>query len=201
MAPKIQVSWSLIDTSNQQVYHKEPAQDVPHGETRTIDLTGLLKASADTRLVITATASNHELPYENSITISSVEMYLQHPSSYSPFTVYNSTGLNFTVEAVGKLSKILECKVDGNVAFTETIAADGTKTRSISIDSKYCSHGYHKVEVNLYQNIGTSSKPIANENAKATPLIFEVATKENGNQTPIIWLGGYQSTYYQYDTI
>ena len=35
----------------------------------------------------------------------------------------------------------------------------------------------------------------------AEPLIYEIAIVEAGNQMPIIWLGDYQDTYYNYDTI
>ena len=201
LTPNVQVSWMLVDAVTKQAYYKEPVQNIPHGETRTIELTHLLKPSMDTEIIITAKASNHEMPHENSVTISSVEMKLQHPSSYTPFKTYSSTGLSLTCEVTGKLSKILECKVDGVVAFTKALSIDAVKSQSIDIDSKYTPHGHHLIEINLYQNIGTTSKPIANKTAKAQPLIFEIATIEDGNPKPIIWLGNYQNVYYQYDVI
>jgi hypothetical protein len=118
LASNLQVSWMLVDAYTKQAYYKEPIQNIPHGETRTIELTHLLKPSMDTEIIITAKASGHEIPHENSVIISSVEMKLQHPSSYTPFKTYPSTGLSLSCEATGKLPKILECKVDGVVAFT-----------------------------------------------------------------------------------
>jgi hypothetical protein len=60
-------------------------------------------------------------------------------------------------------------------------------------------HGYHTVEINLYQNLGTTEKP--KKGIATNPLIYEIAVTATGNQTPIIWLGNYQDTYFNYDTI
>ena len=201
LSNRINVSCSLVDRSNGQTYYKEPTYSVNHEETRVIELTNLLKPSTETEIIIVATAPNHETSHQSSEYITSVEMKLQQPSSYTPFKTYPATGLSLTCEVTGNLSKILECTVDGTVVFTKALAYDSVKSQSIDIDSKYTPHGHHKVEINLYQNIGGSSKPVANKKAKAEPLIFEIATIEEGNQKPIIWLGDYQSIYYQYDII
>jgi hypothetical protein len=48
--------------------------------------------------------------------------------------------------------------------------------------------------VDLYPVVNNiTGKPI-------TPVIFEVAVI-NGKDTPIVWLGNYQKTYYTYDAI
>ena len=59
-------------------------------------------------------------------------------------------------------------------------------------------HGVHTVMVRLFQSINGS------EGREVEPLKFEIAVDDKtlgDNRLPIIWLGDYKSTYYNYEII
>jgi len=91
----------------------------------------------------------------------------------------------------------MEVRFDGKVVpgYSKTMGPNDEWNDDIVIPSDLCTHGHHTVRVDLYPIVnGVQGKPV-------TPIIFEIAVEVTGNDTPIVWLGEYQDTYYTYDSI
>jgi hypothetical protein len=99
------------------------------------------------------------------------------------------------------LSKVLRWYIDGTLRHEEVLASNSTNPRSFTVPPVFIDHGHHLIEVKLYQNLGSMDAPVLG--LESNILKYEIATKDtqNGNDLPIIWLGDYQESYYNYDTI
>lgn len=200
LANKLTVNWSLIDADTEQVYYQGTAMTVEHDKVETLKLGEYLKNSTNTIIQLQATGINHEGPSAiRQASVSTVEMYVEQTSRYSPTFKYDSTNVSLECNAIGNLSKILEWSVDGGVVETTYLNASSTNPQTFSIPQKLATHGSHLIEINLYQNLGDSENP--RKGIASKPLKYEIAIVENGNFKPIIWLGDYQEVYYNYDTI
>ena len=193
------VTWQYIDDITEQPYFKD-SEEMAHGATKVLELTGVLQPSTRTKILVTAEAAGHEKVFETYVKITSVAMYLEHPYTYSPAATYWIDDVKLYCNAYGSLSKILEWRLNDTIIETKVLNADTQGENSIVIPQDKLRHGYHKIEIRLYQNIGTDSKPVKSL-VQAEPLIYEIAVKEPGNLMPIIWLGEFQDTYYNYDVI
>jgi hypothetical protein len=118
-------------------------------------------------------------------------MYLEQTSRYDPSYKYDSNNVALECNAIGNLSKILEWTVDGNVvaSATKVLNANSTNPQTFTIPKDLASHGYHSIEINLYQNLGDEQNP--KKGLPSNPLKYEIAVLEAGNEKPIIWLGDY----------
>lgn len=199
LADFLTVTWQYIDDITGQPYFKD-SEEMAHGTTKVLELTGALQPSTRTKILVTAEAAGHEKAFETYVKITSVAMYLEHPYTYSPAATYWIDDVKLYCNAYGSLSKILEWRLNDNIIETKVLNADTQGENSIVIPQDKLRHGYHKIEIRLYQNIGTDSKPVKSQ-VQAEPLIYEIAVKEPGNLMPIIWLGEFQDTYYNYDVI
>ena len=199
---KLTVYWSLIDADSEQVYYTGIPVSADHDVKTSLSVGSYLKESTDTIIELYATGINHDEPsVTRQASVSTVEMYLEQTSSYDPSYTYDAAGVTLYCNAVGSLSKILEWTFDGKVLSSQVLPANSTNPQSFAVPTEYTSHGYHTVEVNLYQNLGDATNP--KKGLPATPLIYEIAVVKSGDssQMPIIWLGDYQETYYNYDII
>ena len=200
LAEDMTVYWSLIDKDSGQVYYKGTPVGVKHNVPYNLPVGDYLKESAETVIELYAEALNHdEASAIRQATVTTVEMYLEHTSRYNPANRYSSTNVNLECNAIGNLSKILEWSVDGSVVESKVLTPNSTNPQTFTVPTTLASHGYHTIQVNLYQNLGSADAP--KKGISANPLIYEIAVTEAGNNTPIIWLGEYQDTYYNYDTI
>ena len=200
LANNLTVQWSLIDADSGQVYYAGIPLSVKHNEKTVLSLGAYLKPSTDTTIELYATGINHEEPSATrQANVTTVEMYLEQTSRYDPSYKYDSNNAVLECNAIGDLSKILEWTIDGRVVQSTVLGAKSTNPQSLKVPADLAKHGYHSVEVTLYQNLGSEQAP--KKGLPAKPLIYEIAIVEAGNQTPIIWLGDYQDTYYNYDTI
>ena len=202
-ANTLTVYWSLIDKDSNQVYYTGiPRTDVKHNVPYVLPLGDYLKESTDTIVELYATGINHDEPsVTRQAAITTVEMYLEQTSRYDPSYKYDSNNVALECNAIGNLSKILEWSVDGNVitSATKVLNANSTNPQTFTIPKELASHGYHSIEINLYQNLGDEKNP--KKGLPSNPLKYEIAVLEAGNIKPIIWLGDYQDTYYNYDII
>ena len=199
---KLSIYWSLIDADTEQPYYTGIPISANHGEVTTLNIGSYLKDSTSTIIELYATGINHDEPsLTRQASVSTVEMYLEQTSSYDPSYRYSAGKTVLSCNAVGQLSKILEWTFDGKVLFTEVLSDKATNPRDFAVPIEYATHGFHTIEVNLYQNLGDSTN--YRKGLPATPLKYEIAIVKEGDNTqlPIIWLGDYQETYYNYDTI
>jgi hypothetical protein len=99
------------------------------------------------------------------------------------------------------VAKIVECWFDNNLIDTHYLSNSNSGQNSFTVPAQYRTHGYHKVEIKLYQNDGTVTEPI--KGYAIEPLQYEIGIMEKGNSDApvIIWLGNYKSVYYNYDSI
>ena len=202
LTSKLTIYWSLIDADNGQVYYTGIPVSANHDEVTKLNVGSYLKESTSTTIELYATGINHDQPsVTRQASVSTVEMYLEQTSSYDPSYRYGAGKTVLSCNAIGKLSKILEWTFDGKMLYSEVLASNATNPRDFAVPAEYATHGYHVVEVNLYQNLGDNNNPI--KGLPATPLKYEIAVVEEGNSKalPIIWLGDYQEEYYNYDTI
>ena len=199
LANKLTVYWTLIDTDSGQAYYTGIPITANHNEVTKLSLGSYLKESTDTTIELYATGINHEEPSAlKQANVTTVEMYLEQTSRYDPSYKYDTSSVGLECNVIGNLSKILEWSIDGgDIKHTVVLGANSTNPQTFSPVG--LSHGHHTVEVNVYQNLGDANKPI--KGLPAEPLIYEIATVETGNEMPIIWLGSYQDTYFNYDTI
>ena len=196
------VHWSLIDADTLQPYYTGIPIPADHDKVTTLNVGSYLKDSTSTIIELYATGLNHdEQSLTRQISVSTVEMYLEQTSSYDPSYRYSAGKTVLSCNAVGKLSKILEWTFDGKVLFTEVLSDKSTNPRSFEVPEQYSTHGFHTIEVNLYQNLGDTIN--YRKGLPAAPLKYEIAIVKEGDSTqlPIIWLGDYQDVYYNYDTI
>ena len=199
---KLTVYWSLIDADSEQVYYTGIPVSADHDKKTSLSIGSYLKESTDTIIELYATGINHDEPsVTRQASVSTVEMYLEQTSGYSPSYTYDSNDVTLYCNAIGNLSKILEWTFDGKTLLTKVLPANSTNPQEFKVPTEYTSHGYHTVEINLYQNLGDAENP--KKGLPAEPLIYEIATVKTGDssQIPIIWLGDFQDVYYNYDII
>ena len=197
------ITWSLSTTtagSTEQYYTNTVS--VKNGEEGKINIGPYLRESATTTVTLVASGANHDADSrQRSYTVTTTYLTLKQTSSFSPANYYNTTNVVLSCQAEGNTEKIVKCWFDGVLIEARAVSKNATTEVSFSIPSQYTTHGYHGVKIELYQNLGTTDEPI--EGLSVDPLEYEIATVEVGNSSlpPIIWLGNYQETYYNYDTI
>jgi hypothetical protein len=100
--------------------------------------------------------------------------------------------------AIGNTAKILDFYFDGELVEHRQLAANAVSTQSYQVKAEKCSHGYHTVEIRLFQDLDGDYGLESNNRLK-----FEIPVVISGDssQKPIIWLGDYKDVYYNYDSI
>lgn len=200
-ANKLKIYWSLIDADTKQVYYNGLPKEVNHDEISTLNIGAYLKESTTTTIELYAEGLNHDqISVIRQASVTTVEMYLEQ-TNYNPATTYNEGEAILNCNAIGNLSKILEWTVDGKVVGEEVLLPNSLNPRTFKIPNDLSKHGYHAIEVNLYQNLGDDQNPI--KGLAAEPLKYEIAIVNRNDKTkpPVIWLGDYKEQYYNYETI
>lgn len=126
---------------------------------------------------------------------------LPHPN-FNNVNTYPPTGVTIYCTTVGGLEKVIYYYFETNGIETclnpsGTVIGPGTSEQSITVPSDLATHGSHKVRIELYQRINGK----ADTTSAATPIEMEIGVVDPEDQKAIIWLGDYQSEYYQYDSI
>ena len=198
LSQDITIAWSLSyknAAGAEEIYHQEQ-KTVKHGIRDFIDFGVWLKDSAITKVTLQASALNHEAEsWIQSISVSTSNLELSHISSFSPTNIYNANNVILSCNAIGNTAKILDFYFDGELLEHRVLAANALTTQSYTVPNHYCTHGHHSVAIELYQSLD------GNYGLGVEPLKFEIPVVIAGNDKPIIWLGGYQSVYYNYDSI
>ena len=145
-----------------------------------------------------SSTKSREITYE--FYTSTLEL-LEHPN-FSNVNTYSPDGVTIYCTTVGDLEKIIYYYFETNGVETllnpsGTVVGAGTNEQSFVVPASLATHGSHKVRIELYQYINGK----ADLTSSATPIEMEIGVVEHGNDKPIIWLGAYQSEYYQYDSI
>lgn len=148
----------------------------------------------------TGSASTDSRSFEYHFYTSDLQL-LRH-ESFNNINIYPSENINITCTTIGDLEKIIYYYFETNgetILLNEggTPVGAGNVEASFSVPASLATHGVHKVRIELYQyNNGVTLYSTA-----ATPIEMEIAVVETNNLFPIIWLGDYNTEYYQYDSI
>lgn len=145
-----------------------------------------------------ASTASREFTYE--FYTSNLEL-LQH-SNFNNINTYSPNDVTIYCTAIGDLDKIIYFyfENDGQMVLLNprgNVLSPGTNEVSYQVDSALATHGPHKVRIELYQYINGK----VDTTSSATPIEMEIGVVDSNSNQPIIWLGDYQSEYYQYDSI
>ena len=176
-------------------------KDVTSGELSFIELTNLRESTTNV-ISLTASGVNHdrESP-KREIVVSTSVLTLKQSSGFSAVSTYTPNNVVLKCDAEGTLPRILDFYFDEQLVETKLLDSTSLTTQSYAVPSSYCTHGAHKVRIELYYNSGSTDEPIRDAGIVIEPLKYEIAVYEVGVKDPIIWFGEYQSVYYNYDTI
>lgn len=123
-----------------------------------------------------------------------VQLSLLENDEFSPLKMYNGTA-TITCEVEGAIDKILEFWVDGQLKEQKLLDSSNQSQGRQSTIVTGLTHGTHSVEIKLYQSVN------GEYGAQVPSLKYEIASKEEGNNTPIIWLGSFKDVYQNYEQI
>ena len=201
---RLTLSWSVaikssLGTTNTPYIQ---GQMIVTNEVRTyVELEGL-RESATSEITLTLSSQGHDKPNVKSFTVVTSPLSLNYPSGFSSTIKYNANSpVNLTCVVEGNLQKILTYYFDEDIIKEVPLKASESGTQFITVPTEYCTHGYHKVKIQLHYNSGTYDVPVKDENIEIPALEYEIPIYEQGNMTPIIWLGTFKSKYYNYETI
>ena len=163
------------------------------------------KARQSTENVLTmyaqGSASTASREFSYTFFTSNLEL-LQH-TNFNNVNTYTPSGVTIYCSTVGDLEKIIYYYFendDGEMILLNsggTVVPAGTNEQNYTVPESLATHGPHKVRIELYQYI--NGKP--DFTSAATPIEMEIAVVDSNNDLPVIWLGEYNSEYYQYDSI
>ena len=204
LAKKLTIDWKLYEGDSESgfMYYSSTLQ-VESGVKTYLNFGSYLRNSTTTTISLVAKGSNHD---SNSAvreaTITTTAMSLKMASGFSNLDPFDKDKVRFTVIAEGKIDKTLDITFDGALLDPKkynsvggTILAGSTqKNYDIVIPAALCTHGAHKIKVDLYQLINGERKQ------STEPIEFEIAVND-GQLVPIVWLGNYNKIYYTYDSI
>lgn len=192
------VFWELTDTSTNIVY-KKGTFDAEHGVTVQLPLGPYLRESTTTKIQVWADGPNHEqISRKAGPSVTTSELYLALPSSYSALNVYDDpANVTFTCNVYGDMTRVAIFYFDGKEISRFSLKEDDSvecTTGKVSTD--LTTHGSHTVRIELWQQY-----PNGKLGLFADAIQFEVAIKDGISEKPIIWLGEYADSYYNYDSI
>ena len=200
IADRITISWSLYEgdtiEDGAMPYDSDTTQ-VNSGERSYLEIGSRLRKSTTSTLRLIATAINHDKPsLKRDAVIATTNMELRMEASFSNTTVRDPDGMKFTAYAEGGTDRILVVGFDDDEEYQVISLKKGDAAQqNIVIDKTLGTHGVHKVKLTLYKsNNGERGQSV-------DPIEFELAVKQPGNNTPLIWFGSYQKVYYTYDSI
>lgn len=201
---RMTLSWSVaikssLGTTNTPYIQGQMTVD---NEVRTyVELEGL-RESATSEITLTLSSQGHDKPNVKSFTVMTSPLSLNYPSGFSSTIRYNANNpVNLTCVVEGNLQKILTYYFDDDIIKEVPLKSSESGTQFITVPSEYCTHGYHKVKIQLHYNSGTYDIPVKDENIEIPALEYEIPIYEQGNSTPIIWMGTFKNKYYNYETI
>lgn len=196
------VNWFLAEKvgNNYVTYHNGTSFMVEHGVPTELSFGEFLRPSTTSRISIQATGINSGDTPTRAQDFTTSELSLTENSDFSTMAVYDTDNLIVWCNVSGNMNKILDYYFDDELVHTERLSPTSETAQKFQIPSNLCTHGYHKVRIELFQAIGNTLATA--ERALFVPALeFETAVKTAGNTKPIIWLGQYQKQYYNYDDI
>lgn len=196
-APKdqfINIAITVTDgVTDQQTFYNYRATN---GVAFNLNIGSYLPLSSKIRVVVEATSDNTtntaQIRHLNRATI---KLGLKKVSDFNPKDIYGTNNkFLFKCMPVGAVTKKLEIYVDDVLAQTATIESSiSDSLYTVGVDNQ--SHGAHRVKAILSADINGTT-------VTTDPIEYEVAWKEEGNNTPIIWCPElYTTSIIQYEDL
>ena len=200
MDDKLTVYWKLeAKTGTSYTLYEQGMLDVMSGVVSTFDAGEKLRPNATTRITMYAYGINSGESASKYIEVACSELKLEEDSNFSALTRYAPDQVQLACNAIGSMNKILKYYFDGQLIHTAKLNASAESFQTFQVPEQYATHGSHKARIELWQAIVLSGQ--WNEGIMVQPIEFEIGVFEAGNINPVIWLGPYQSEYYNYDPI
>lgn len=192
MDDEMTISWR-IELDETKVTYAQGNFIVPSGKPYTFEFGNQLRNSASSTLYLTASGVNSGSTRTINFKVTTVELTLM---SSEKFTNASAFGSSFTMycNISGAIDKILVWSIDGEVMARQILGKGAAGEQKCEVSG--ISHGYHTVNINLLQSINGEEGVGVKE-----PLEFEIAVSDGVSTDPIIWLGKYDSLYYNYDSV
>lgn len=200
MDNQLTVRWTLeAKSGTSYVPYDNGLIDVATGVSSVFELGEKLRPDATSRLRMQAVGVNSKESTEKYIEVKTSELRLTESVNFSAINRYTPDNIQLQCNAIGAMNKILKYYFDDKPIKTVQLNASSENFQSFQVPSDIATHGSHTVRIELYQGIVVSG--IWKEGIMVDPIEFEIGVFEAGNTEPVIWLGKYQSEYYNYDPI
>ena len=200
MDDKLTVHWTLeAKSGTAYTLYAQGILDVQSGVNSTFDLGSHLRADTTTRLTMYAAGVNSGESTSKNIEVVTSQLVLTQSANFSALNRYTPATVQLQCNAIGAMNKILKYYFDDQLIATKQLPASAENYQSYMVPSSVATHGSHKIRIELWQAIVVSGK--WTEGIMVDPIEFEIGVFEAGNTEPVIWLGNYQSEYYNYDPI
>ena len=201
---QLTITYTLAYTEDGTNYttYKTDRLLVPSGERYAFDFGQYARLSSSSKLTLKATQANAEGSITRSIEFSTSNLQLTPDSTFSNLSTFDPAALSLRCNAIGSMNKIVEYYFDDMTTpfYIENLTSSDAENRIVNVQQKggnkvSLTHGNHQVAIRLFQSINGV------KGIEVEPLIFEVALNDGLSQKPIIWLGEYKTSYYNYDII
>lgn len=200
----ITITYTLAYTEDGTNYttYKTGSEQFPSGVRSEFEFGEIARLSSSSRLTLKATQQNAEGSISRNIVFTTSKLELTLDNNFSNLNTFDANSVTLRCNAIGAMNKIVEYYFDDPTTpiYTENLKENDTENRTVNVQQVgqgkvNLSHGSHEIWIRLYQAIN------GKKGIEVTPLHFEIAIRESGNQKPIIWLGDYKDTYFNYDII
>ena len=201
---QLTITYTLAYTEDGTNYttYKTDRLLVVSGERTAFDFGQYARLSSSSRLTLKATQANAEGSITRNIEFSTSNLQLTPDSTFSNLSTFDPAALSLRCNAIGSMNKIVEYYFDDMTTpfYVENLTSSDAENRIVNVQQKggnkvSLTHGNHQVAIRLFQSINGV------KGIEVEPLIFEVALNDGLSQKPIIWLGEYKTSYYNYDII
>ena len=197
---KIIITYTLAYTEDGHNYttYKTGSSQFNSGERSSLEIGEIARLSSSSRLTLRASQQNHSSTQSRDVYFNTSKLELTPDTTFSNLSTFEANAVTLRCNAIGSMDKIVEYYFDDPTTpiVVENLRENDSENRTVSLVGKAnLTHGAHEVWIRLFQSIN------GEKGIEVTPLHFEIAIRESGNSKPIIWLGDYKDTYFNYDTI
>lgn len=197
---KITITYTLAYTEDGHNYttYKTGSAQYNSGERSSFEIGEIARLSSSSRLTLRASQQNHSSTQSRDVYFSTSKLELTPDTTFSNLSTFDADSVTLRCNAIGSMDKIVEYYFDDPTTpiYIEKLRENDSENRTVSLIGKAnLTHGAHEVWIRLFQSIN------GEKGIEVAPLHFEIAIRESGNSKPIIWLGEYKDTYFNYDTI
>ena len=197
---KITITYTLAYTEDGHNYttYKTGSAQYNSGERSGLEIGEIARLSSSSRLTLRASQQNHQSTQSRDVYFSTSKLELTPDTTFSNLNTFDADSVTLRCNAIGSMDKIVEYYFDDATTpiYTEKLKERDSENSTVRLIGKAnLTHGAHQVWIRLFQSIN------GEKGTEVTPLHFEIAIRESGNSKPIIWLGEYKTTYFNYDTI